>query len=978
MSTRSLNVSERGLRPGRGMQLGCPVAFALLGLLSLGACLDDGGDRFAAGVVLPTDAPFGPSVVFDPLALPVPEVPLPNDLLLERDPAGSGSLQWNVSTRAPTRLEREIRADLARLDGFGSFGPITVAFDAPLDLDTVNAATVRVVNITRGHPDEGREVTLDLGRGAFPLAGRGSYWPFDPLADAPNFLLAPDNLAEVDGVEKLVEHYEVETNTLLVRPRDALPPGCTFAVLLTRGILGAKPEADAAPETEGRPIRSPFPFKAHAAQAPLVARALRDIGLPQDELAFGWTFTTGRPAERLTRVREGLHGRGELAELSALVPPTLGVVRDTGIPHDADGRTYPANPRDHRFIVQGAFLDAILGLFLGLADGFSTELGHVSHIAFGSFPSVDVRTPDRAIFDPDGHGGRTVDVPYLVAVPRETERHAPPFPVVIYFHGTGSSRFEFLSLANNLARQGLATVAFDQVGHGPIVPDIRSLLSDQGIGPEAVGFFIPLLADLLAPDRVDEFEGLTFDEALEAFNEIGLFAELATIGRTEDADGDGALQSGESFFHADPFKQCAAFQQDLVDLFALVRALRALDPLAVPAALEDPATASDDALLSHALAGDFDADGRLDLGGPEVPIGLAGISLGGFHALMGAAVEPEVSTTSPIAAGGGVADILLRSSLRQITRIIYLDVFGPLVVGCPDGVGGVWLSLNNESGGCGRDLGALSFGRLDSIDAGSVVMVENLDNGETTEHPVLEDGAGFAVPVPADRWDQLRVSISRPDGSVGAVYVLTPWQGLGLQRNSPDLRRFVTITQHALDACDPIAFARHIFRAPLPGHRPKQVLFENVAGDATVPISTGIALARAAGVLGVGERADGWVDTLVEIGAVRGDDLDVDGVTVALGLADGGPANVGPIPPVESGDGVSALRFAFARKRHEWVAGPTNGALYDAHTLSRNRIAIFHASGGRVVTDDMCIVDESCALLDTPEAWPGTATPPEP
>jgi hypothetical protein len=103
---------------------------------------------------------------------------------------------------------------------------------------------------------------------------------------------------------------------------------------------------------------------------------------------------------------------------------------------------------------------------------------------------------------------------------------------------------------------------------------------------------------------------------------------------------------------------------------------------------------------------------------------------------------------------------------------------------------------------------------------------------------------------------------------------------------------------------------------------------------------------------------------------VRGRDFDIDGLSVDLGLVPDDGDRVGPLPAVESGVGRSALRFAFARGRHEWVAGPTNGTLYEAHTMTRNRIALFHASGGRILSDDVCLARETCAILDDPARWP--------
>jgi len=919
--------------------------------LCLCACIDGGDSKFEAGVVLPSEAPFGPKIVFDALARPVPEVPLPNDLLLRRE--GDGGLAWNVSGKAPTAMERRIRERLPRLDGFGSFAPISVSFDAPLDLDTVGPDSVRLIDVTEGSSHRGEALALDFGNGAFPLQGGGRFWAFDEDQDLPDFLLPRANEWMLAGALRRVSQYEVETSTLLVRPLEPLRAGARYAVLLSRAIKGRALDGTLAS------IRSPFPYKAHAAQTGIVAAALELAHMSSSELAFGWTFVVGDPQAPLTEVREGLYGRGRLAPLSERFVPGFGEIRDTGITADADGKNYPADPRDHRFIVQGELLDNILGIVIGLAPGFSVDFDHVDYVAFGTLRSPDVRQGGDETFEarPDGPG---TDVPWLIAIPKTTARYRPPFPAVFYFHGTGSSRFEFLALANNLARQGLATVAFDQVGHGPIVPDIKKLLADQGFDPDAAANFLPLLVSLLAPDREAEFKGLSFEAGFAKLSEIGFFRELALIGRTVDQDGDGALTSSESFFFADPFQQCAAFQQDLVDLMQFVRVLRGLRQDTVPPAIAEPAKAQVEALMPSLLAGDFNADGVLDIGGPVVALGAAGTSLGGMHALMAAAVEPEILTTTPIAAGGGLSDILLRSNLRQITRVIYLEVFGPLVIGCPDGAGGVWLSLNDESHGCGADPWLTAFAQVPELPLGATVRLVNLDNGEEAEREVEEAGAGFSIAVPSDRWDQLALEVWRGAELLQRALVLTPFQGLALHRNTPEFRRFVAITQHALDRCDPIAFARSLIREPTgPAHN---LLLENVIGDRTVPISSGLALARAVGLLG--DAPDLVMARLQAAGVVAGADYDVDD------LVHNNPPDMpalGPLPSVPSGPdgkGRSAIRFAFANRRHEWVAGPTEGTEYEAHTMTRNRIALYHASGGTRVVDDLCIADDHCPLLD--------------
>ena len=61
---------------------------------------------------------------------------------------------------------------------------------------------------------------------------------------------------------------------------------------------------------------------------------------------------------------------------------------------------------------------------------------------------------------------------------------------------------------------------------------------------------------------------------------------------------------------------------------------------------------------------------------------------------------------------------MLRSRLRQITRVIFLEVFGPLVIGCPDGDGGLWLSFNDESNKC-SDAAEVSFAHWEDVPQGT-------------------------------------------------------------------------------------------------------------------------------------------------------------------------------------------------------------------------------------------------------------------
>ena len=85
--------------------------------------------------LLPAQPGVGPRVVFDLLRKPLPEIPFPNDLATRLDPTSPTGRRVNASIAAPTTLERNLRGQIDRLDGFGTFAPITVAFDDDLDFD---------------------------------------------------------------------------------------------------------------------------------------------------------------------------------------------------------------------------------------------------------------------------------------------------------------------------------------------------------------------------------------------------------------------------------------------------------------------------------------------------------------------------------------------------------------------------------------------------------------------------------------------------------------------------------------------------------------------------------------------------------------------------------------------------------------------------------------------------------------------------
>ncbi|MDP6945090.1 MAG: hypothetical protein QF464_13155, partial [Myxococcota bacterium] len=241
------------------------------------------------------------------------------------------------------------------------------------------------------------------------------------------------------------------------------------------------------------------------------------------------------------------------------------------------------------------------------------------------------------------------------------------------------------------------------------------------------------------------------------------------------------------------------------------------------------------------------------------------------------------------------------------------------------------------------------------------------DNGESAAL-FVDSALGFSLGVPTDRGDLLTLGVLRPTGPGAAweeVQVISPYEGVAMQRNTPRFRRFLGIIQHILDRCDPISFAHHLFVDPLPGHEPTDILYEFALGDETVPISSGVQVALATGLFGAHE-AD-WrpaLETLIAQGMMLGSDYDVDDL---LGDNPSDAPALGPLEPIDSSaGGISSARFADVDGHHEWIIDVDPEAEFDRATYSQHQVVLYHWSGGAHIVDDLCIDEPSCPIVQDP------------
>jgi hypothetical protein len=196
-----------------------------------------------------TPAGSGATVRFDLAHTPLPDIPLPNDTATWPDPTSRTGLRINASLLAPTSIERQARDRFSRMEGWGTFAPISVSFDvdakdpayagytgAALDLDNLAKRhhgddyefaddAVYLVNLTTGVP-----VPLDLGAGNFnyTLKKLDSYWANDTRATERNLLF--ETIDESKGGSITKETFKASDDTdfdgVLDRPNLDDPAAC--------------------------------------------------------------------------------------------------------------------------------------------------------------------------------------------------------------------------------------------------------------------------------------------------------------------------------------------------------------------------------------------------------------------------------------------------------------------------------------------------------------------------------------------------------------------------------------------------------------------------------------------------------------------------------------------------------------------------------------------------------------------------------
>ena len=920
------------------------AALLLASTLPLSGCLDE-VEGIAPGNGADT------TVVFDFFYRPLPKIPLPNDLATRYDSA-SGKMRINASQVAPTVFEKTTRQLVDTLSGWGTYSPISVPFSGPLDIKSIvdrhhgddydfKDDVMYVIDVTEGSPTYGQPAVLDIGNGNFPvvLEKIDHYWPSDIRRDTNSILfeehdedlngngkLDPGEDTDLDGhldkpnwfpfahgrfdpakhkdfrkmdlaqrADALMTFYERETNTLIARPLIPLRAKTTYAVIVTERLLDA----------DGEKVGSPFDFIHHLGQKDALAK-LPDIlaagkdtfgGLAIKDVAFAWTFTTADVYADLTAVRDGLYGHGAQKHLADEFPADLSDIN----------KLWDKKPKygfENLHIVSGESFKPIVdqardGL-LGKQGPVQKErdqigLQYVGHHIFGTYksPRMFRRTDAEgnylnynqmswpADMDSKKAMADAEEVTFWMTVPRkEATKDGKPLGVVILGHGYTSNKAELMGFHSHFSRMGLAVVAIDNVSHG------LDLKADDKI-----------LLDLLLASR--------------GMKKLG---DALTRNRSWDQNVDEVGDSGADFWTAYTFHTRDVVRQTAVDYVQLIRILRSWDGTKRWSFDVNGSKAGGD------LAGDFDGDGKVDLGGPNMPVTMTGGSLGGIMAAVMGGLEPHLEAVLPVAGGGGLIDVGVRSIQGGVKEAVTLRLMGPLYVGQPDAKSGdirVRTVVPNLNKTAMVHVATIPKAVADKLAVGDSLLARNLSNGEyDCARLIPEQGCvnackkddackkrcvTFRVAIASDisrdkpqkhelafyKGDAFQMGVIDPKmhracklkaDAGDPVHVVNKFgvdvkfhfqsaaldfkkdthlspiaEGLGLHRARPAMRRFLGFAQMVLDPADPAVWAVNFKGGQLTYGNGDEVkthaIVLNTVGDMNVPVNTGAAIGRAAGLI---------------------------------------------------------------------------------------------------------------------------------
>ncbi|MFL6653751.1 MAG: alpha/beta hydrolase family protein [Sulfurifustis sp.] len=389
---------------------------------------------------------------------------------------------------------------LNTLDGFNPQPRLTIPFSGPIDVASVSSDTIFLVS---------------LGS----IGGGGSF-------------------GHKVGISQIV--WDPATLTLHAESDEFLEPHTRYALIVTNGVR----------DTSGHPIVGGDFHDSDAFEA-----IERTRGLHHDRAVAATVFTTLSTTAVIEKIRDQVK--------AAAVAPV-----DFNIGTNGERAVFAFSPAvtalQRRQVGANTFVNNPLPTILltGLA---LPGTGAIGQIAYGRFTSPNYLT-DGAIITPVGtrtgtpvtHGANTI---YFSLFTPATPKPADGWPVAIVGHGFGDSREGLpFTVAGSLARQGIATIAINVVGHGggPLgtitvtTPTQTVTFPSGGRGVDQNGDGVIEGTEGVTAVRPNSLRGST-DGLRQTITDLMQLVREIETGIDVDGDGSGDLDSSRIYYTGQSF-----------------------------------------------------------------------------------------------------------------------------------------------------------------------------------------------------------------------------------------------------------------------------------------------------------------------------------------------------------------------------------------------------------------------------------------
>lgn len=681
----------------------------------------------------------GPRVIWDIEARPLPEIPLPNDAATRLDPSTATGRRVNVSEQASTSHEAAVRRQFNRMDGFSTYLPITVRFDAPLDVADLQARhadhdfrndAALLLNVDPRCQRFGEEISLEMGRGELPVTvfghadrvddpaapdgyrvdmGGNTLFPFDAHGLDNQRLFQESN--EDDDGDGALDPGEDEDGDGVLDVANLDDPGacdglaiggleydrCVADHLLTfyereTNTLILKPLwpmeqrcthavvlTNRLKGEGGAAVVSPFPAVNPRDQtgplAPL-AELLPRYDLGLDDVSFAWTFTTGSMTADLESLRAGLYGHGPFARLADEFPVSSLRLWTRAEMASAFFDQPPWPGKEEDTWLDGACAGE------ALARLWSESLGEWGP----NLCAVEADLSAAALFF-----GGSFRAPDLM-VDKDglaTERYDHTMDEVWELDAqTGEAAYGETEVTFWCSLPYEDPEAACEPGNPsgqPFCAPFPTVLYSHGYGGSRAEISLHM-----GRHNAMGFAACSLDAYGHGLNRwlqdptaaLAIASQLPRFSEVGVPELGGLMTIGRDRDLNNDGLPDPGMDQWTSDIFHTrdnVRqsSLEIMQLVRILRHMDGVTRAADGSLL-----GDVNGDGVVDWGGPTNTIAHWGISLGGILSGVVSGAEPSLTATSPNAGGAGLTDVTVRSSQAGVPEAVILPMLGPLFGGC--------------------------------------------------------------------------------------------------------------------------------------------------------------------------------------------------------------------------------------------------------------------------------------------------------